>query len=78
MADDLPDLLPFGQVRMKGYLARREIYLSRTVEEYMHENDKGRFQYVTDITFREQIFGKKSFLHTSLKQFLFKICTNIH
>ena len=61
MADDLPDLLPFGQVRMKGYLARREIYLSRTVEEYMHENDKGRFQYVMDITFREQIFGKKSF-----------------
>ena len=30
-------------------------------------------------TFREQIFGKKKlFLHTSLEQFWFKICSNIH
>ena len=28
LADNLPDLLPIGQVRMKKYLPRRQIYLS--------------------------------------------------
>jgi len=30
LADDLPDPLPFGQVRGKSFLSSRKIYLSQT------------------------------------------------
>ena len=52
-ADDLPDLLPFGQVTMKGYLASSKGDLLVEDNGRVHENDKPPFEE----RFRKALFS---------------------